>query len=164
MDSANRKTDIEDVSDDSGLSNEEKIMEALKQNWTHGRHVEDLRVRLATFYVAVMIGSGIAVLSNQVLLIKLVGFFIGILVTLICWSMTHKWNIEFSNQIKKADYCARTLIMKTNTKKQLHEYIGFPIRDKNLPWLSVRLLYHFLYGGFFLAWILAGFSRLQDVP
>ena len=96
---------------------------------------------------------------------RLHGFFIVLfffLTTLFCWGMTRKWNIELVNQIQKADSCARNLILTLEGRDtDIHEFIGFPVRDKRFPGLNVRIMFSLFYFVFFASWIGVILSNFQ---
>jgi hypothetical protein len=139
------------------VESDHKLLEALKSNWQHARHIEDLRLRLTTVYITTMLGAGFTAIKSEIFAIQVLGIGIGLLVTIFSWAMTHKWNVEFVNQIKKADACARRLKLigsgSDPDQLNMHSFIGFPIRDPKLPKLNVRLMFSLFYGSFLLAWI-----------
>ena len=135
------------------------ILEALKLNWEHARHVEKQRNTLALAYAGAMLAAGAVALEKDNLPINIGASIAGVFVTLLCWGMTHKWNLAFATQIQKADLCAKALtIVKSGgvgvSALLLHSFIGFPRRDPNLRWLNIRLLFDILYGVTSLFWIL----------
>jgi hypothetical protein len=137
------------------MEDEEKLLEALKSNWQHARHVETLRSQFAGGYVAIASAILLYVFRYVGEFSSVIGAFTGFFLTLVCWGMTHKWNLSFVNQIKKADICAHSLKFKSpiNGNEDMHAVMGFPIRDRILKKLSVRLMFNLLYFSFTIVWL-----------
>ena len=138
-------------------TDKDMILEALKLNWDHARHVENQRARLAAIYLAV-VGAGVAAAVK----IPLVGrqrfwaLVAGLLFCLICWCMTYKWNLEFGSLIDKAEKCAKTLQVtgSDGERAKLYSYIGFPTQLTDSPpqekhsllkYVTVRRMFHLFY-------------------
>ncbi|NQU06843.1 MAG: hypothetical protein HQ568_12170 [Calditrichaeota bacterium] len=151
----------------SSLTKEDNlIVEALKLNWEHARHIEAQRLRLFTAYILIMFGVGLTLLKGDLEFLRYISPILGISITLFCWIMTRKWNKEFVNQIKKADICAKKLNICSddNSDSNLHNYIGFPIKRVGLDkLLNVRHSFTLIYLLFFIIWIFI-FTKLSDIP
>ena len=151
--------------------NDEILASALKLNWDHARHIETLRLRLTTVYIIAILGAGLAALKGEVELIKQVAAVLGLLISIFCWAMTHKWNAEFVNQIQSADRCARKLRLEDGDEgevsvgEEVHSYIGFP---KPAPFLSrlinVRRMFHLFYVVFIGAWVFVSLYSFSLLP
>jgi hypothetical protein len=131
---------------------DQKIIEALKSNFQHARHIEDLRLRMALAYILSTLGTGFAVIKGSGLEFQLTGCLAGLFLTIFCWIMTRKWNREFNNQIIKADKCARKLEFYDSdgiNVANLHQIMGFPLPIKP----SVGFLFHCFYLVYAIAWI-----------
>ena len=147
-----------------GVAGDLLLLEALKLNWEHARHVEKQRNTLVIAYAGAMLAAGAVALSRDAQIPREAACLAGFLITVLCWGMTYKWNLAFDNQIRKADLCARSLsLLETSLAGSqlhiLHSYIGFPIRDKRLPTLNVKLMFNFLYGLATIAWLLVLFVQ-----
>lgn len=143
------------------------LIEALKLNWEHARHVEAQRIRLTTMYIVAVLGVGLAALKSEILWIQLMASILGLVTSIFCWAMTHKWNVEFVNQIKSADKCARELKIligrNSGSYKVLHEYIGFPKPTSILPKvINVRCMFNLFYISFILVWLIICAQILID--
>ncbi|MBI4204908.1 MAG: hypothetical protein HY527_07760 [Betaproteobacteria bacterium] len=139
-------------------SDDNLISDALKLNWDHARHVETLRLRLTAVYILAVLGAGLAALESDAALIQRIAAILGLLISLFCWAMTHKWNAEFVNQIQCADRCARRLRVTStsdqNSSEELHSYIGFPKPDPLLPkTINVRRMFNWFYITFIAVWV-----------
>ncbi|MEM2971801.1 MAG: hypothetical protein QW270_05195 [Candidatus Bathyarchaeia archaeon] len=153
---------------------EKSLLEALKQNWEHARHVETQRQQ--QFYVfIVLFGAVTTILNSQkdISLLTLSNFwpvflFLAIILLLMSRNIT-KWNIEFGNHIRAIQWIAEKLALiqplSNERKKQIEEskyseeekiklkkdamfqgYIGLPLP---LPIRVHRVfdyLFHFLLG------------------
>ena len=133
-------------------NNEEKLLEALRSNWEHARHIENLRLQMASGYIFAMLGAGAAVFEVEQIVFQYFGAIIGLLISVFCFGMTMKWNDAFDNQIKKADKCAKILRL-SDINNNMHDFMGFPIRKKYYEWLNVRLMYVLFYLSFIFIWI-----------
>ncbi len=142
----------------------EALLKALEMNWAHARHIETQRIALNLAYVGAM-GAALAfVLNTSPAKPTASGFVVAaaIVLTLLCWGMTHKWNLEFVNQIRKADLCARALHVRPVDDADngiLHTFVGFLVKDKQITWLNVRGLFSVLYCGNLVLWITLAFFR-----
>ena len=138
------------------MEREQLIIEALKLNWEHARHIEAQRIRLTTIYIVATLGAGMAALKSEIYWIRCIASILGFVISIFCWAMTHKWNSEFVNQIKSADKCARELkITFEENDKELHEYIGFPQPDPFMPKIiNVRRMFHWFYITFIILWLI----------
>jgi hypothetical protein len=151
-------------------SEDNLIVEALKIDWDHARHVETQRLSLATVYILAVLGAGFAALSSDIFWVRILGSFLGLFISIFCWAMTHKWNAEFVNQIQSADKCAKRLKVNSESsqgKEVLHSYIGFPKPDPLLPKaINVRRMFDWFYRVFIIVWLLIIFNVIfvKDVP
>ncbi len=149
----------------NSVDNDKKLIELIKCNWDHGRHLENLRMKLAAMYTGGMFALLLAQFKIEDIEAKLLSAIIGILLTLICTIATYKWNYEFKNQIQKADRCARKIFVTSdnNHKETAHSLLGFPIREDRLSWINVRLAYILLYSLFFTVWCTFLIASLYEI-
>jgi hypothetical protein len=141
------------------------IVEALKIDWDHARHVEVQRLRLVTVYIIVVFGTGLAAMKSNIPWIQGLASILGLLVSVFCWAMTHKWNAEFVNQIKSAERCARRLkvtsLVSPEEIEELYSYIGFPKPDPFLPKIiNVRRIFSWFYVVFTIVWLIISVNVL----
>ena len=135
------------------LEDDQKILEALKSNFQHARHIEDLRLRMALGYIVATFGAGFVGIKGDAIELQITGCLAGFLLTMFCWGMTLKWNIEFANQIQRADACAKALKISAECgldARNMHALMGFP--RPNRP--SVRFWFHLFYLAYAAAWII----------
>ncbi|MCX5874823.1 MAG: hypothetical protein NT087_00720, partial [Deltaproteobacteria bacterium] len=135
----------------------ELLVEALKLNWQHARHIEIQRIALNLAYIGLMAAFAAFVLDKDLKPVStLIVIHVAVFLTFLCWGMTSKWNLAFQKQIQKADACARTLQMSGNQNNilSLHEFVGFPAPDKSLTRLTVRGMFSILHWGIFSIWII----------
>jgi hypothetical protein len=143
------------------LHEENLVLQALRQNWDHARHVESQRLQSTFLYVATAFGLGFVALHPGDMVLRLGATLLGLSVTLIFWAIIHKLNGAFVVQIWYADRCARHLGIRPPDGKNdliaLHAYLGFPRKAGGqfavLRRINVRLMYNALYGAFALSWL-----------
>lgn len=150
---------------DPYLHEDDLVTQALRLNWDHARHVEIQRLQLTAVYVAMAFGLGLAALHPGDPVIRIGAAVLGSCVTLICWGMTHKLNRAFVNLIEHADRCARRLGIREWDERSeheefvaLHAFLGFPRMARERVSIvrrsNVRVMFHLLYGGFALTWLI----------
>ena len=131
-------------------SDDDLMLDALKLNWEHARHLEGQRLQMTVVYIATL-GAGVTLVADQQGATRALASSAGLLLTMFCWGMIDKWNLEVVNQIRTADKCARWLKVASQTTPgdtdELHAYIGFPVRRKRrlLAKLNVRLMFTLLF-------------------
>jgi hypothetical protein len=146
-------------------SDDDLIVEALKIDWDHARHVETQRLRLVTVYIIAVLGAGLAAMKSDMPWIQGLASIVGLLISAFCWAMTHKWNAEFVNQIKSAELCARRLkvtsLASPEETEELFSYIGFPKPDPFLPKvINVRRMFNWFYAVFIVVWLIISVNVL----
>lgn len=139
----------------SEVDDDLKVVEALKANLVFLMHLDTLRIRLATVYMVAMMGVGFAAIGSESETVQKLGASLGLLVTMFCWFMTHKWNYDFVDKVSRLDDCSQQLVLENNTKlKNIHDLLPFPVRNPKLRIINVRLMFHLLYGTFALSWVI----------
>lgn len=78
-------------------SNEAFLLECMKENLAHARHVEDERMMFNSLFAA-LVGGTLAVIS-QLNNTAVIGIMIGLLMLLniLCFFLTKRWNIVFKS-------------------------------------------------------------------
>ena len=147
--------------------NEALIVQALKSNLAHARHIERQRLHALAVYVAITLGLGYAAIYSGTPTVRILTGELGLCLTLAFWGMAFKLNRAFTRQIAHAVRCAELLAIDGHPNvRDLFDLIGFPA-NVFIPLLgpvTARLMFHLIYGVFALNWfLLLGYSLLRLV-
>ena len=147
--------------------NNDLIVQALKSNLTHARHVEQQRLQALAIYVAMALGLGYAAIYAATPAVRILASELGLCLTLAFWGMAFKLNAAFTRQISHAARCAELLAIDVQPDvRDLFDLIGFPRSASASPLgqITVRLMFHMIYAAFVLNWLLLlGYSVLRVV-
>lgn len=134
------------------------LVQALRMNWEHARHIETQRLYCLAVYVTTAAGLAFGALTSGDYYVKLGASVCGLMLTFPFWGLTHKFNNAIRIQISRADDCARRLILQTADKRgpiPLHAFLGFP-RKLRPPFsmINVRRMFEVVYGTCATGWLL----------
>ena len=141
------------------------IVEALKTNLAHARHVERQRLQGLAIYVAAALGLGYAAIYAATPAVRILASELGFCLTLAFWGLTYKLSTAFARQIAYAVRCSELLAIDQHSGvRDLFDLIGFPrsASASRLRQVTARLMFHLIYAAFALNWLLLmGYSLLR---
>ncbi len=141
------------------------IVQALKSNLAHARHVERQRLQALAIYVAIALGLGYASIYAVTPAVRILAAELGLCLTLAFWGMAFKLNAAFVRHIASAARCSELLVIDGHPGvRDLFDLMGFPRRASasRLRQITVRLMIHLIYAAFALNWLfLLGYSVLR---
>jgi hypothetical protein len=136
---------------------DELVVQALKMNWDHARHIEAQRMGALAIYGVMTLGIGYAAIYAGAPAVRCLAAELGLVVTLVFWGMTQKLNRAFRNQLVHAARSAQHLSARLLRQgESLFDLLAFPRRAARGPLgqISVGLMFHLVYAVFALNWAL----------
>jgi hypothetical protein len=141
------------------------VLQALKMNWDHARHIETQRMGALAIYMVMALGIGYGAIFAGAPAVRCLASELGLVTTLLFWGMTRKLNRAFRNQLIHAARGAQHLGDRVLRKDEsLFDFLAFPTKPARglLEQVRVGLMFHFIYAVFALNWVmLLGYSVLR---
>lgn len=151
------------------------LLELLKENWAHGRHVETERLDFTSIYVAI-VGGTLAFIGNDFNVKTMCPIFAFLLIfSFLGFQLSQKWGDVFDNHMKKIEKILNELA-KEGVKGI--EFMEFPSYKEEKPlsgrwkkakdilknWKRTKNLFNLFYIVMMLIWFsLFVFSLFQNI-